>query len=165
MNYKILTTLKAPYIQEICKKENYFIEHMITINSQNIKDDIFILNGTNMQTWEELFIEFQKVLKFPDYFGHNLDAFCECMGDLFDWLNNKKYILFIKNSEFIFYKEKNTSKNISTLLSILEEIASDWSEDIYISENNGCNRKAYPFHIVLSANIEYTKNSNGNSNK
>jgi len=40
------------------------------------------LRGQHMTTRAELFDEFAAALQFPPHFGHNLDAFDECLRDL-----------------------------------------------------------------------------------
>lgn len=42
---------------------------------------------TNLRSKEVLFATFAELLKFPDYFGNNWDAFDECIQDL-SWLPN-----------------------------------------------------------------------------
>jgi RNAse (barnase) inhibitor barstar len=42
---------------------------------------IFKIEGSSIISEENFFIEVSKVLKFPDYFGNNWDAFHDCFGD------------------------------------------------------------------------------------
>ena len=42
---------------------------------------IFNIEGTSINSEENFFSEISKVLKFPDYFGKNWDAFHDCFGD------------------------------------------------------------------------------------
>jgi len=43
------------------------------------------LDGNRCKTMDDLFEEFATVLKFPNYFGQNLDALFDCLTDL-EWL-------------------------------------------------------------------------------
>jgi RNAse (barnase) inhibitor barstar len=43
------------------------------------------LNANRMTDYPGLFQTFQNSLEFPDYFGHNTNAFLECITDM-DWL-------------------------------------------------------------------------------
>lgn len=53
-----------------------------------------------LRTEDEVFGNFQRAFAFPDYFGHNWDAFDECMGDL-AWLPARSYRLVITNAELL----------------------------------------------------------------
>jgi len=43
---------------------------------------VAVASGHRMRTDSALFDEFAHVLRFPEYFGHNRDAFNECLADL-----------------------------------------------------------------------------------
>lgn len=42
----------------------------------------YVLEGNNMTTLERAYDELETVFHLPDYFGRNLDALEECLGDL-----------------------------------------------------------------------------------
>jgi RNAse (barnase) inhibitor barstar len=42
---------------------------------------IFYIEGNSINSEESFFSEVSRVLKFPDYFGKNWDAFHDCFGD------------------------------------------------------------------------------------
>ncbi|MGD2093310.1 MAG: barstar family protein [Candidatus Aminicenantes bacterium] len=42
---------------------------------------IFYIEGNSINSEETFFLEVSRVLKFPDYFGKNWDAFHDCFGD------------------------------------------------------------------------------------
>lgn len=39
------------------------------------------LDGEKITTLDDLYIDMAEKLQFPDYFGHNLDALADCLGD------------------------------------------------------------------------------------
>ncbi|MBI5928964.1 MAG: barstar family protein [Chloroflexi bacterium] len=52
----------------------------------------FWLDGNQVSTREEFYNQIEKVMEFP-WFGHNLDALSDCLGDL-DWLTGKGFVLY-----------------------------------------------------------------------
>ncbi len=58
--------------------------------------NFIVIDGDKIKDKNSLFREFSEKLNFPGYFGHNWDAFSDCITDL-SWLE-------IKNSFFIIYK-------------------------------------------------------------
>lgn len=51
-------------------------------------NEVRMVRGTRCQTTKDLFNEFSAALQFPWYFGHNWDAFDECLHDLGEWMTN-----------------------------------------------------------------------------
>ncbi|MCI9888488.1 barstar family protein [Micrococcales bacterium 31B] len=52
------------------------------------------------QTREQVLTEFARALKFPEYYGRNLDALADCLGDL-SWLPpGRKHIEWWVDPEF-----------------------------------------------------------------
>jgi RNAse (barnase) inhibitor barstar len=52
-------------------------------------------DGNLITDVKSLFIQFEKVLAFPDYFGHNWDAVADCLTDL-NFSPTEIYILIFK---------------------------------------------------------------------
>ena len=65
-----------------------------------------------------------KALHFPGYFGHNWDAFEDCLTDL-SWLEAKGYVLLIKNLSEFSHKAPTEMLMART---ILEDAATFWKE-------------------------------------
>ena len=131
---------------------NEFLNKLIKKYGEEIQNSLFILDANKMKTWEALFVEFQKVMQFPDYFGHNLDAFEECMRDLYEWIEGiNEYIILIINSKNLLINETNKQ---TTLIDSFNFIGEELSKAIqYEDKDNVNNRKAYPFHVILSENM------------
>ena len=47
-----------------------------------MKNKVVVINGRRIHTLSQLYIYLARRLKFPDYFGHNLDALVDCLCDL-----------------------------------------------------------------------------------
>lgn len=58
------------------------------------------LNGQDMTDEMTTFQHFWEVLKFPDYFGWNWNAFYDCLRDL-QWLSSDRHVLIIKSADNI----------------------------------------------------------------
>ena len=43
---------------------------------------VFLLDGKDMTSREVAFRKIQEVMKFPEYFGQNLDALYDCLSEL-----------------------------------------------------------------------------------
>ncbi|MCR4963943.1 MAG: barstar family protein [Firmicutes bacterium] len=43
---------------------------------------IFILDGKDMKNREKAYRVIERTLGFPEWFGHNLDALADCLGEL-----------------------------------------------------------------------------------
>ncbi|MFD4104937.1 barstar family protein [Streptomyces sp. NPDC058650] len=56
------------------------------------------LNGEGMPDEMSTFQQFWELLKFPDYFGWNWNAFHDCLRDL-QWLSSDHHVLIIDSAE------------------------------------------------------------------
>lgn len=63
------------------------------------------IDALKLLTAKEIMNFLSEELRFPSYFSNNLNSFEECLNDL-DWLDEKKIVLMIKNSDFLLNKEK-----------------------------------------------------------
>jgi RNAse (barnase) inhibitor barstar len=52
----------------------------------------FFLDGSKIADKESFFKAIALAMDFPDYFGHNWDAFAECINDL-SWIEEERKIL------------------------------------------------------------------------
>lgn len=77
-------------------------------------DEVRIVRGTRCRTKEDLFDEFSAALQFPWYFGHNWDAFDECLQDLGEWMIVAKTltIVVVESSEVLSLDEEEGSFEI-----------------------------------------------------
>ncbi|MDL2295919.1 barstar family protein [Lachnospiraceae bacterium OttesenSCG-928-E19] len=92
---------------------------------------LFKLDAAHCDTKQNLFKYFALQLSFPYYFGHNWDAFNECIHDL-EWIKdetgkNKVYIYIYNLSELL---KNDIDKNKETFFQIIN------TEDVYIDEFN-----------------------------
>ena len=53
---------------------------------------VFYLDGSNINDKKSFLNKTAEVMQFPNYFGHNWDAFDECITDL-EWLPAKRYVV------------------------------------------------------------------------
>ncbi|MFF2064634.1 barstar family protein [Streptomyces sp. NPDC058200] len=58
------------------------------------------LNGQDMPDETSAFQQFWELLKFPEYFGWNWNAFYDCLRDL-QWLSSDYHILIIESADSV----------------------------------------------------------------
>lgn len=88
------------------------------------------LDGNSCKTIEQCYVTLKDQLSLPDYFGNNLDALEEVLGDL-DWLTEGTIKFIILNSK------KLLSEDISkkdSFLEILNTSENERLEIIYLGE-------------------------------
>ena len=82
------------------------IFYMNYIDRSLFKDGIILeLDGKNMQTKEQFFLEVEKGFSFPRPCEGSLDRFLDWMCDL-DWIRSDKIYLIIKNAAFFLENDK-----------------------------------------------------------
>ncbi|MFB6616924.1 barstar family protein [Streptomyces sp. NPDC056367] len=67
------------------------------------------LNGQEMPDEISAFHHFSEVLKFPNYFGWNWNAFYDCVRDL-EWLATESRILIIESAESALSEDSDARK-------------------------------------------------------
>lgn len=94
---------------------------------------IFRMDGAQILTKDDLLSQVARVMRFPEYFGHNWDALDECLRDM-SWLPATSYVLFITQARLFWAEASGLAGDLveSWLLS-----AEEWS------------RGRVPFHLVF----------------
>ena len=83
------------------------------------------IDGLKCKTLDLFFKQIADELKFPEYFGHNLDAFDEMINDL-TWLEPEAVIIIIRNFSHFLEKEESDEEDIKGLiLSLLDQAADE----------------------------------------
>jgi RNAse (barnase) inhibitor barstar len=100
---------------------------------------IFSVDGTGLNSKEELLSRLSQAMKFPSYFGSNWDALEECLNDL-EWLPAKGYVIQFKNADnFI----KRYTSDFEVFTQIIESVSSSWkrkkADFILVVETNNPN--------------------------
>lgn len=91
------------------EKDNFY---KVEIDGRKCEDLVSFL--------EEVGIAF----RFPSYYGRNLNAFWDCIGDL-SWIYEPNYSLTIKNSNYFLAREDEGTKR--QVLDLLDKVRYDWA--------------------------------------
>jgi len=85
--------------------------------------EIFVvkLDGRKTKTVGRFYKKIAKRLRFPDYFGKNLDALDECLSDL-EWIEQPNVLLYIKNpDDFLSDEEQELRDEIRDIFKSAKE--------------------------------------------
>ena len=131
--------LKEPYFHLLIGEKSLVSK---LINSEDDTGIIRQIEGEKCGTLDNLFLEFARTFKFPDYFGNNWAAFDECLNDL-DWLSNDVYLLFLTDVDKVLTLSENS---FNVFIETLSRSVKEWTE--------GRNYDSFPtpptpFHIVF----------------
>lgn len=96
------------------------------------------VRGEACRSKSALFDAFARALKFPDYFGHNWDAFDECVNDL-EWLEGAGYVVVVTKAERLLADDE---AEYSKFIDIMSNAGREWARP-------PDRRGARPFHVVL----------------
>jgi RNAse (barnase) inhibitor barstar len=72
----------------------------------------------------ELFATVAKALKFPDWFGNNLDALADCLGDM-SWLPADGYLVLLEHCDRI---HGTAEADFVNVLQVFQQVAEDWRD-------------------------------------
>ncbi|MFY7888409.1 MAG: barstar family protein [Spirosomataceae bacterium] len=81
---------------------------------------VAVIDGATTLTLSDFYSSIALALKFPDYFGHNLDSFDEMINDL-GWIQEKNIHLIFKNYDDFLTEENDELREI--LLTMLDDAA------------------------------------------
>ena len=137
-----LFTTSAPWIHCTVAAPSEVDDLVRTLAQRDAKSAVRKLRGDKMLTREALWDECAAALQFPSYFGHNWDAFDECLHDL-GWLDANAYVLVFSHAERVLSKD---DRGLSILIKILNQCGLSRSRE----QNERC-RPATPFHSLFAA--------------
>lgn len=83
-------------------------------------------DGKKIHDFTRFYESIKRKLKFPSYFGDNLDALEECLQDL-SWINKDQVIVKFENSEELLSNENK--EDVLVLWQILENTAEFWKNE------------------------------------
>jgi hypothetical protein len=121
-----------------------------------------ILRGLHCETSPDFFREAGAALQFPWYFGHNWDAFNDCINDL-DWLPAKHYVIGISRADMLIIRDE---KRLSILVESLGHAATAWPSyepdrdwtKTWVKIEDGttqwAQRPAASFHVVFQCEAD-----------
>lgn len=87
-----------------------------------------ILDANKIPTLDSFYEAVSSALKFPDYFGQNLDALDELLFDM-DWIKQDHVLLVICNSTQLLHEETVRKPG---LIALLEEVDNPSLEIIFL---------------------------------
>ncbi len=90
----------------------------------------YYINANKLMTWKSFHKEFKTVFNFPDYYGENMNAWIDCMDELFDTpivINIKNagklkekspdiYSAILECSAFVNYRKSEAGENPTILI-------------------------------------------------
>jgi RNAse (barnase) inhibitor barstar len=76
-----------------------------------INDQICVvrINGSRILTWQSFHSYFQREFGFPEFYGRNIDAWIDCMGDL-DKPENRMSTFTVKKGQMLVFHLTNVDE-------------------------------------------------------
>ena len=78
--------------------------------------NIYVLDGKDMTGRDAAYRTIRDVMDFPDYFGKNLDALADCLGEL----NNGTAIVFVNTDLLRYYLNDYADRMLDTFRELSE---------------------------------------------
>jgi hypothetical protein len=103
-----------------------------------------VLRCKKMRTREGLLSEMGAALQFFPQFGENWTALADCLYYLDEWLPAPSYCLVFWEADLLLADEPD---ELGILVDVLARVGEWWQKPI--TDNDGFNRPAIPFHAVL----------------
>ena len=112
-----------PWAHFTCADEHAFDRYSMLSAPCAIHSSVRIVRGHRCQTKPQLLQEWAAALQFPAYFGHNWDAFDECITDLW-WLPPTRYLFIVTRSDLLLTQE---ARDLTIFFEILHRAAQSWA--------------------------------------
>jgi hypothetical protein len=121
-DWERLLSLSHPWAHLAPCSERTF-DNLLGVLSRRVAGvTVRIVRGKQCRTSSSFFHESAAALQFPYYFGHNWDAFEECINDL-AWLPAKHYVIGIAQATVLLAQDE---QRLGTLVEILGRAADAW---------------------------------------
>ena len=85
---------------------------------------VAILYGAECENLNTFIGNVAKLFHFPSYYGHNINAFLECINDL-DWISEPNYALVVIDSEL--FMANDTKDNKLYVIDLLRKVSIEWA--------------------------------------
>ncbi|MFC0439746.1 barstar family protein [Kutzneria buriramensis] len=103
---------------------------------------VVVLDANRMANTELLFEQFDRGLRFPEYFGWNWDALLDCLRDL-SWFPADGYLIVITNADRLLADEPAERE---VLFRVLRHAARNWARPV--------GSAGVPFNVLLTGRTE-----------
>ena len=138
-----LHSTKPPWLGVLRVDEEESLLTFLGLNDADIY--VCSVDGRKCRTKNDLMTEFSTKLKFPPYFGHNWDAFEDCLQDL-RWLpldqRGGGYAIFVTHADKLLIESPADYK---TFTEIVKSAGEHWAT----SSSTASDRAGVPFHVLL----------------
>jgi hypothetical protein len=127
MNPECFLGIGAPWIHVVTESMGAISERIAEINADSPRVLTRHVRGANCRTRTAMFDEVSAVLQFPGYFGHNWDAFDECLRDLseLDWGQYQSLAILISGSAHLLADEPPEA--LRTWSEIVQSAGEHWN--------------------------------------
>ena len=87
--------------------------------------NIYLLDGKDMTSREKAYRKIEKIMSFPEWFGHNLDALSDCLSEL---PGEKTAIVFVNTDALRENLGQYAEKMLKCFRQLADECQYTWIE-------------------------------------
>ena len=133
-NWQMLCATKPRQAYLVCCPEGE-VDNFVFLMRKKALGVVCVIRGQRCAQENQCLAEWAAALQFPWYFGHNWDAFDECIADL-EWWDASCYLVIVTNIDRVL---AHSERDFRILLDIL----------------HGRMREDVPFHVMFHCSEEY----------